>query len=42
MTTISYATGHLCEASCGIAVEHEGERILKIRGFDDCLAACDD
>lgn len=35
MTTISYATCHLCEASCGIAVEHDGERILKIRGDEE-------
>src|SRR5438132_7944662 len=28
----SYATCMLCEAGCGIAVEHEGDRIEAIRG----------
>jgi anaerobic selenocysteine-containing dehydrogenase len=29
---IHYRTCTLCEAMCGIAIEHEGERILSIRG----------
>jgi len=32
MTRTDYAVCSLCEAVCGLAVEHDGERILSIRG----------
>src|SRR4051794_7885084 len=32
MSETSHATCCLCEAICGITVEHEGDRILSIRG----------
>lgn len=32
MTTLSHATCPLCEATCGIAVEHEEGRVLGVRG----------
>jgi anaerobic selenocysteine-containing dehydrogenase len=32
VVSTSYATCPLCEATCGIAVDHEGPRILRIRG----------
>lgn len=30
-----YRTCHLCETMCGIAVEHDGENILSIKGDPD-------
>lgn len=33
--TIHFRTCHLCEAMCGLAIEHEGERIVAIRGDQD-------
>ncbi len=30
----SYAVCMLCEASCGLGVEHDGERVLSVRGDD--------
>lgn len=35
MTRTDYAVCSLCEAVCGLAVEHDGERILSIRGDGD-------
>jgi anaerobic selenocysteine-containing dehydrogenase len=32
MTQLGYTTCMLCEAACGIEVEHDGEKILSIRG----------
>jgi len=32
MSQIHYRTCHLCETMCGIAVEHDGEKILSIKG----------
>lgn len=32
MTTTSPATCSLCEANCGVTVEHEGDRVLRVRG----------
>jgi anaerobic selenocysteine-containing dehydrogenase len=32
MTQTHYRACHLCEAMCGIAIEHDGHRILSIRG----------
>lgn len=34
-THIHYRTCHLCETMCGIAVEHDGENILSIKGDPD-------
>ncbi|MFV8755943.1 molybdopterin-dependent oxidoreductase [Nannocystaceae bacterium ST9] len=34
-TTTHFRTCHLCEAMCGLAIEHEGERIVAIRGDRD-------
>src|SRR5687767_8854006 len=31
----AYATCPLCEANCGITVEHDGQRISKVRGDED-------
>lgn len=35
MSQLHYRTCHLCETMCGIEVEHDGERILAIRGDKD-------
>jgi anaerobic selenocysteine-containing dehydrogenase len=35
MSQLHYRTCHLCETMCGIAVEHDGEKILAIRGDKD-------
>ncbi|MCG8422487.1 MAG: molybdopterin-dependent oxidoreductase [Proteobacteria bacterium] len=35
MTKRAVSTCHLCEANCGIIVEHDGNQILTIRGDDD-------
>jgi anaerobic selenocysteine-containing dehydrogenase len=35
VTTTSYATCSLCDAICGIAVEHDGDRIVSIKGDVD-------
>jgi anaerobic selenocysteine-containing dehydrogenase len=35
MPATHYRTCNLCEAMCGIAVEHEGGRVLAIRGDKD-------
>jgi len=35
VTATHFRACHLCEALCGIAVEHEGGRILRIRGDAD-------
>ena len=32
MSELHYRTCHLCETMCGIEVEHEGGKILAIRG----------
>lgn len=34
-TTTHFRTCHLCEAMCGLAIEHEGERVIAIRGDRD-------
>ncbi len=34
-TTTHFRTCHLCEAMCGLAIEHEGERVVAIRGDRD-------
>ena len=31
-TTTHFRTCHLCEAMCGLAIEHEGERVVAVRG----------
>ncbi len=33
-TRTHFGTCPLCEATCGLAIEHDGERILKVRGDD--------
>jgi len=35
MSPVHHRACNLCEAMCGIAVEHEGGRVLAIRGDDD-------
>lgn len=35
MSQIHYRTCHLCETMCGIAVEHDGENVLSIKGDPD-------
>ena len=30
-----FRTCHLCEAMCGIIIEHQGEQILSIKGDPD-------
>lgn len=35
MTRVSPSTCNLCEAECGILVEHDGERVLGVRGDPD-------
>jgi anaerobic selenocysteine-containing dehydrogenase len=35
MSRLHYRTCHLCETMCGIEVEHDGEKILAIRGDKD-------
>jgi anaerobic selenocysteine-containing dehydrogenase len=35
MSQLHYRTCHLCETMCGIEVEHDGEKILAIRGDKD-------
>ena len=35
MSQFHYRTCHLCETMCGIEVEHDGEKILAIRGDKD-------
>ncbi|MEO7964874.1 MAG: molybdopterin oxidoreductase family protein, partial [Gemmatimonadaceae bacterium] len=35
MTTRHYRTCSLCEAMCGLVIEHEGDRVISIRGDDD-------
>mgnify|MGYP000530584902 FL=1 len=32
MSEIHYRTCHLCETMCGISIEHEGGKILSIKG----------
>jgi anaerobic selenocysteine-containing dehydrogenase len=32
---LHYRACHLCEAICGVVVEHEGDRVLSVRGDDD-------
>jgi len=34
-TKTHFRTCHLCETMCGIAVEHDGENILSIKGDPD-------
>ncbi|MBA3464147.1 MAG: molybdopterin-dependent oxidoreductase [Deltaproteobacteria bacterium] len=35
MPTIVYRSCPLCEATCGVAIEIEGDRVLSVRGDDD-------
>lgn len=32
MPTLHHRTCHLCEAMCGVVIEHEGDKILSVRG----------
>ena len=32
MTQLHYRTCHLCETMCGLEIEHDGDRIVAIRG----------
>lgn len=34
MPALHYRTCHLCEAMCGVVIEHEGRQILSVRGDD--------
>jgi anaerobic selenocysteine-containing dehydrogenase len=34
-TRTHYGTCPLCEATCGLAIEHDGERVVKVRGDAD-------
>jgi anaerobic selenocysteine-containing dehydrogenase len=34
-TRTHFGTCPLCEATCGLAIEHDGERVLKVRGDSD-------
>lgn len=35
MSSKHYQTCPLCEATCGVVIEHEGKRVLGVRGDDD-------
>ena len=35
MPSVHYRACNLCEAMCGVRIEHEGDKVLSIRGDDD-------